>query len=210
MAAVSEATGIARHWDRTYAPGDTSRSWFQQQPTLSLQMLREARARPDDSVIDIGGGASRLVDALLAAEWTDITVLDISTVALQIAQRRLGADASRVHWILADLLAWAPTHRWSVWHDRAVLHFFTDPAERARYLRVLHRATRPGSVAILATFAPDGPHQCSGLPVVRYSPRTLGAILGPHWQKLSDVREEHTTPSGTIQPFTWTVLRRQR
>lgn len=210
MAAVIQAANSPRHWDGIHHLGDASRSWFQQQPRLSLHMLREAEAGPHDSVIDVGGGASRLVDALLAARFTDVTVLDISAVAVQMAQRRLGADAKRVHWVLADLLDWVPARQWDVWHDRALLHFFTGSTERAGYLRVLLRATHPGSLAILATFAPDGPQQCSGLPVVRYSPPELAAFLGPDWQTVSDAREEHTTPSGDIQPFTWTLLRRRR
>lgn len=208
MTLVRGTTGSADHWDRAYRHGDSSRSWFQATPAPSLRILDRVGATADDSVIDVGGGASSLVDALLGRGYSDLTVLDISGEALHAAQRRLGARADQVDWQVADLLRWNPIRNWAVWHDRAVLHFFTSDADRAQYVRALHRATVPGSRAVLAAFAPDGPSQCSGLPVARYDSQQLSNLLGERWRLLIDTREEHTAPSGAIQPFTWTAFLR--
>jgi hypothetical protein len=199
----------AAHWDEAYRHGDTSRSWFQSRAEVSLRLLDATGVRPTDSVVDVGGGASTLVDALLERGHTDLTVLDISAEGMGAAQRRLGASASQVSWLHLDLLAWRPNRTWDVWHDRAVLHFFTTDVDRQGYLRGLEGATRLGSVAVLGTFAPDGPQQCSGLPVARYDVEKLHAFLGPTWELLANTREEHTTPAGAAQPFTWSAFRRQ-
>jgi hypothetical protein len=135
-------------------------------------------------------------------------VLDVSTAGLQIAQQRLGPAAELVHWLIADLLTWRPARTWDVWHDRAVLHFLTNPSAREQYLRVLQAATRPAAIALFGTFALDGPQSCSGLPVTRYSTRDLADLLGASWQVIASDREEHITPSGAIQPFTWAAFRR--
>jgi trans-aconitate methyltransferase len=198
----------ALHWDAAYLLGDATRSWFQQQPLPSLRALDDAGVTPADSVLDVGGGASPLVDALLARGHDDLSVLDVSAEGLAVAQRRLGDDAARVDWITADLLAWRPDRAWNVWHDRALLHFFVAAGDRAAYLDVLDRATGPGSVAVLATFAPDGPDHCSGLPVSRYGAADLAALLGDRWQLIDSRREDHTTPGGGIQQFTWSSFRR--
>ena len=208
MAAV-QTTGTATHWDDAYRHGDTTRSWFQQHPEPSLTMLDVVGAGPDAGVIDVGGGAAPLVDALLARGYRDLTVLDISREGLRAAQTRLGTDAQQVHWIVADLLTWQPERTWDVWHDRATLHFFTGDAARTHYVERLNRATRPGSVAILATFAPDGPEQCSGLVVNRYDAEQLAALLAAPWELVADRREVHATPSGAKQPFTWAAFRRR-
>ena len=200
----------AAHWDEAYLRGDTTRSWFQRQPLPSLRALAAAGATPQDSIIDIGGGASPLVDALLDRDQKDVAVLDVSAEGLRTAQRRLGASAERVTWIVTELLTWRPPRTWKFWHDRAVLHFFTDAGERARYVQVLDAATESGSVAVIATFAPDGPEQCSGLPVSRYDAEDLAALLGDQWELTSTSREQHTTPSGGTQPFTWATFCRQR
>ena len=207
MGSASEIA-IAQHWDRAYGRGSATPSWFQAQPLPSLRMLDAAGVCPADSLIDVGGGASTLVDALLQRGHSDLTVLDISSHGLHIAQRRLRDDARRVRWLVADLLTWRPHRSWQVWHDRAVLHFFTSDAARQRYVRALDTATTTGSLAILATFAPDGPQRCSGLPVARYDTAQLAALLGSHWRLLTHTREEHTTPAGVTQPFIWTAFRR--
>lgn len=209
MTGVSIAPRTAEHWDDAYRRGATTRSWFQAEADPSLRILDAAGVRPSDSLIDVGGGASALVDALLQRGHDDLTVLDISGEGMRTAQQRLGAKASHVRWLVADLLAWAPDRTWHVWHDRAVLHFFTADADRRRYLDALHAATEPGSLAVLATFAPDGPHHCSGLPVARYDPGQLAELLGPNWRPLVDTREEHTTPTGAVQPFTRAAFRRE-
>jgi trans-aconitate methyltransferase len=198
----------AHHWDLAYSEGERTRSWFESEPVGSLRTFQLAGVSPADSVIDAGGGASTLVDALLERGFDDVTVLDISATGIQAAQRRLGPSAGRVQWIVADLRDWRPSRTYQVWHDRAVLHFLTADADRQSYLDTLTASTAAGAAAILATFAPDGPRQCSGLPVARYSAHDLAALLGDGWAPVVDDREEHVTPAGAVQPFVWAVFRR--
>lgn len=200
---------LSRHWDAAYAQGDTTRSWYQSEPMMSLRMLDAAGITPADSVIDIGGGASTLADALLERGFTDVSVLDVSKVGLDRAQQRLGAAASSIDWIHADLLAWQPSRRYGAWHDRAVFHFLTDAGERLQYLARLVEATSPGSVAVFGCFAPDGPEYCSGLPVARYSADDLADVLGAGWRPISRDRQVHVTPAGVAQPFTWAAFGRR-
>jgi SAM-dependent methyltransferase len=202
-------TDTAHHWDLAYAQGDRTRSWFEQHPTASLHMLDAAGITPRDSVLDIGGGASPLVDALLSRGHHDLTVLDISATALRLAQQRLGEAEREVEWIVADLLSWRPPRAYAVWHDRAVFHFVTADLDKGRYLAVLQSATRTGSAAIFGCFAPDGPNSCSGLPVTRYSADDLAAALGENWALLATDLEQHQTPAGRSQPFTWAAFRRR-
>ena len=199
----------AAHWDDAYAAGETTRSWYQQQPEMSLRMLDTAGVTADDSVIDVGGGASPLAGALLGRGFRDITVLDISAAGMAYARQRLAAQAEHVHWLVADILTWEPQRRYRLWHDRAVFHFLTTAQDRQQYLRALGSATEPDAVAVFGCFAPDGPPQCSGLPVARYSPAELADQLGSQWTLISKTREEHLTPAGKIQPFTWAALRKQ-
>jgi hypothetical protein len=198
----------AEHWDSAYAQGEQTRSWFQQYPGASLRMLDAAGVTPQDSVIDIGGGASPLSDSLLERGHEDLSVLDVSAVALRITQRRLG-PTEHVQWIVADLLTWNPPRTYAAWHDRAVFHFITTGRDKQRYLTTLSTATGPGSVAIFGCFAPDGPQSCSGLPVARYGTADLALKLGDHWTLIASEREEHHTPAGGIQPFTWAAFRRR-
>ena len=200
--------GRGEHWDAAYVHGDTTRSWFQSQPRMMLRMLDAAEISAAHSVIDVGRGASTLVDALLERGHRDLTVLDISATGLHAARRRLGGAATTVDWVVTDLLTWRPRRTYHVWHDRAVFHFLTSPEEQDRYRDTLAAATAPGAVAVFSTFAPDGPTQCSGLPVSRYSPESLAALLSPTWQLLAHDREEHATPTGIIQPFTWAQFRK--
>lgn len=201
-------SGSAEHWDGAYALGETTRSWYQQRARQSMVLFERGGVTSTDSVVDVGGGASVLVDDLLARGFMDLTVLDISASALLLARQRLGASASAVTWLTEDLLRWTPARTFDVWHDRAVLHFLTDRRDRNQYCSVLESATAPGSLAIIAAFAPDGPDRCSGLPVQRYGIESIRALLGPQWSLVSDDREVHTTPSGAAQPFTWAVFRR--
>lgn len=200
-------TADAGHWNSAYADRGDAVSWHQQEATTS-QALIAAVATPDASVLDIGGGASPLVDGLLARGHRDITVLDLSQVALDFARDRLGAHGASVTWRAGDLLAWAPDRTYDVWHDRAVLHFLVDDADRARYAELAARAVAPGGHAIIGTFAPDGPEQCSGLPVRRHSADDLAALLAGAFEPVRSEREEHRTPSGKAQPFSWLVARR--
>ena len=156
-------------------------------------------------VIDVGGGESLLVDCLLAQGFADLTVLDISRVALAEARRRV--ESAQVRWVEADVRTWQPDRRYGLWHDRAVFHFLVDPADRAAYLRNMATATAPGSALIVATFAPHGPETCSGLPVARYSSDALARALGADFEVVEILEEQHPTPSGGIQPFTWVAGR---
>lgn len=193
------------HWDAAYAAGVTSRSWYHERPQVSLDLLSAAGVGPADSVVDVGGGASPLADSLLSKGFTDVTVVDISAVGLQCARDRLGADADRVTWICADIRSWQPGRRFRAWHDRAVFHFLVEPGDQETYLRTLDASAE---IAIFGTFGPDGPQTCSGLPVARYSAADLGARIGPQWTLISARREEHQTPAGAMQPFTWAAFRR--
>jgi trans-aconitate methyltransferase len=203
------ADQAAAHWDAAYAQGDSTRSWFEEHPDMSLRMLDSAGLTAADAVIDVGGGASPLTGALLDRGFRDLTVLDISVAGMQYARERLGPRADQVHWLTADVLSWHPPRRYQAWHDRAVYHFLTTEEHRQQYLRTLDTATIPGAVAVFGCFAPDGPQYCSGLPVARYSPAQLARQAGAKWLSISQDREEHITPAGTIQPFTWIALRRQ-
>jgi SAM-dependent methyltransferase len=197
------------HWERVYrSKAPTEVSWYQPEARLSLELIR--RIAPDGAtpILDVGGGASTLVDGLLDAGYRTITVLDLAPTALALAQRRLGALAERVTWLAADVLSAAlPKGGYSVWHDRAVFHFLTDPDDRARYVEQTRRCVRPGGHVIVASFGQDGPTRCSGLEVMRYSPETMHAEFGPVFRLLDSVREEHHTPSGTIQAFVYCLCR---
>lgn len=201
------------HWEEVYAAkAETAVSWYQRHPVRSLQMI--VAAAPDRTapvpvpVIDIGGGASTLVDHLLAEGFGDVTVLDIAEAALAKSKARLGAAADKVSWIVADIAHWKPPRQYRVWHDRAVFHFLTDAARQDAYIAALEAATEPGATAILATFALDGPEKCSGLPVQRYSPQTLAARVGRSFKLIDEALETHTTPGGSAQHFSYAVLRR--
>jgi len=197
------------HWDGIYTRNDDSKvSWYQAEPSTSLALIDALGVGRGDGVIDVGGGSSRLVDALVARDFTDLTVLDVSSVALEVAQRRLGAQASDVSWIVNDLLSWRPERCYDLWHDRAVFHFLTDPIDRDQYVRVLHTALAPRGSVVIATFASDGPEQCSGLPVMRYDPDDLAGVFGHGFGVVESAREEHRTPNGSLQPFTWLALGR--
>ncbi len=198
----------ARHWDDVYTRhDDTQVSWFESDPTCSVEMLDAGGALPDQAVIDVGAGASRLVDVLLARGFTDLTALDVSDGGPARTRARLGAAADRVRWVVTDLLDWAPDRRYDIWHDRAVFHFLTDPADRARYRELLGRALAPGALVVLATFADDGPEQCSGLPTARYDAAALVAEIGSGFEVVTSARVVHPTLWAAVQPFTWLVLR---
>ena len=197
---------LAAHWDAAYAQGEMTRGWFEIEPVMSLRMIDAAGVPTSAAVVDIGGGTARLVDVLLARGHDDLTVLDISEAALRIAQDRLGGDAAEVHWISADIRNWSPDRAFDVWHDRAVMHFLTDPADQDAYRHTLNTATRPGAVAVFGCFASDGPTHCSGLPVARRDVVGLAEFVGPQWRLLAQDREMHVTPGGVTQPFAWAAF----
>jgi SAM-dependent methyltransferase len=196
----------AGHWDATYAErGAEDVSWFQSEPHTSLALFDAVGVHRDAAVVDVGGGASALVDRLVARGYVDLTVLDISPVALDLARDRVG-DAAKVEWVASDVLTWGPDRHYDLWHDRAVFHFLTDPRDRAAYLATLTAAVPTGAV-ILATFAPDGPDSCSGLPVARYGPDELADLLAG-FDVVEARRDVHVTPWGAEQPFTFVAARR--
>ena len=185
---MASEPGVAPHWDNAYAKGETTRSWFEQQPGMSLRMFSLAGVAVADAVIDVGGGASTLAQALLDRGFRDITVLDVSVTGMRYAQRHLGSRAKQVRWLTADVLTWRPERRYRVWHDRAVFHFLTTARQRQNYMDILNAATDPGAVAVFGCFAADGPEQCSGLPVARYSSAQLALRAG----ELQDRRHRRT------------------
>lgn len=197
-----------QHWESVYRKRDPAEvSWFQAEATLSLALIHEA-APASAAVLDVGGGSSTLVDGLLAAGYHRITVLDISSAALDHARRRLGAAAHEVSWIVADILtAVLPDHAIDVWHDRAVFHFLTEAADREHYVSQVKSAMRTGGIVIVATFADNGPTRCSGLPVARYSADELHGQFGRDFQLIESRREEHVTPQGVMQAFVYCLCR---
>lgn len=204
-------------------------SWYQARPLVSLEFFDSLQVPTTSSIIDVGGGASSVVGHLAERGFGDLTVIDISGEALAAARERAPGDAV-ITWVRHDILCWNPPRTFGVWHDRAVFHFLTRPEDRERYRNVLRASLRPGGIAIVATFAPDGPESCSGLPVARYDAEELAAVLGdarpvrttrvpgegstlrgPAGDALVPVasrREVHVTPSGARQPFTWVAFRR--
>jgi 2-polyprenyl-3-methyl-5-hydroxy-6-metoxy-1,4-benzoquinol methylase len=197
------------HWEKVYSTKATNAvSWFQEHADLSLRLIRATEVATDGAIIDVGGGASTLVDDLLTNGFTNVTVLDLSGAALSAARSRVGARASTVQWLEDDVTkASFATRTHDVWHDRAVFHFLTAPEDRAAYTRAVLHAVKPGGHVIIATFAEDGPTQCSGLPVVRYSAGDLHAVLGGRFSLLSHQKEAHRTPSGTVQQFVYCHFR---
>ncbi len=200
----------AEHWAQVYGRrGDTQVSWFAAEPAQSLALLDACGVDPRMPAIDVGAGAARMVDALLTRGFADVTALDVADDGLSYARERLGAAAGQVRWVVTDLLDWVPDRRFGFWHDRAVFHFLTDPADRRRYRELLAAALAPGALVVIGTFAADGPPSCSGLPTARYSPGELAAELGDGLRVVAARREEHRTPTGAVQPFTWLALERR-
>lgn len=197
----------AAHWNTVYdTQGEDGVSWYQATPTVTLELLDTLGIDRGASIIDLGGGASVVVDHLLARECTDVTVLDVSKVALDNTGTRLGPAAERVHWLHRDIFDWTPGRRYDLWHDRAVFHFLIDSAEREAYLRVLRSGIAVDGTVVIATFDAHGPTHCSGLPVVRYGATELAQVFAPHFDLVGARAEEHRTPAGLVQPFTWVVL----
>lgn len=190
------------HWQNVYTTkGEKEVSWFQERPEISLEFIAATRAGPNSAIVDIGGGASRLVDALLDEGYRKLTVLDLSEVALATSRERLGLRGEAVTWVAADVTTWRPSERYDVWHDRAAFHFLTDEKDRQAYVSRLEGALREGGEAIIGTFALSGPGRCSGLPVARYDASSLAAALGPKFRLLASREDEHRTPWGTLQAF---------
>lgn len=200
----------AGHWEHVYRTRPSHGvSWYRPHLELSLELLRSAGLGERSRVIDVGGGASTLADDLLAEGVADVTVVDLSAVALDIARHRLGARATRVTWRVGDITALDfPEGSFTHWHDRAVLHFLTAPEEARAYTAQALRVLQPGGHAIVGGFAPDGPERCSGLVVARRSPREVAHLFGPAFTLVEERHERHHTPGGSEQAFAWAVLRR--
>jgi SAM-dependent methyltransferase len=209
-----EDAGRQAHWENVYTTkSENEVSWFQQSPAPSLELIVQAGAVSTSAIIDIGGGASRLVDNLVEQGFEDVTVLDLSGSALAAAKSRLeshlGVRAERVSWIVADATTWEPVRAYDIWHDRAAFHFLTDADDRAAYIARLKRGLKIGGHAVIATFALDGPEKCSGLPVARYDSTSLGQALGSAFRLVHTQRHEHATPWDSRQIFQFSVFRRE-
>jgi 2-polyprenyl-3-methyl-5-hydroxy-6-metoxy-1,4-benzoquinol methylase len=192
------------HWEHVYAEKESTEvGWFQQHPQRSLELIQATVVDAAVRIIDIGGGASTLVDFMLDAGYENLTVLDIAHAAIEQAKSRLGARADKVAWLEHDITEFSPDEPYDLWHDRAVFHFLTDKLDRSSYVRTMSRALKPGAHAIIATFDLNGPEKCSGLDVVRYSPATMAAVLGDNFQLVESVTEEHVTPHDAIQKFVY-------
>jgi 2-polyprenyl-3-methyl-5-hydroxy-6-metoxy-1,4-benzoquinol methylase len=197
------------HWETVYTTkSENEVSWFQENPSPSLELIDLAGSTPDSAIVDIGGGASRLVDSLVASRFNHVTVLDISEAALEAAKTRLGARASQVQWIVADVTKWAPTQTFDIWHDRAAFHFLTDATDRSAYVTCMNQAVKPGGHVIIGTFALDGPEQCSGLAVNRYDATSLANELGQGFELTDSRRHDHSTPWNSAHRFQFCTFRR--
>ena len=198
------------HWEHIYeTKAPTQVSWFQEHAQYSLQFIQNTGVQKTGHIIDIGGGASTLVDDLLTAGFHHVSVLDVSGHALQLARQRLGARANNVNWIEADITqAELPEQAYDLWHDRAVFHFLTQATDRQRYIENVRHSVRKGGHVIVATFALDGPDHCSGLEVVRYNPETLHNEFGEGFELKDSTRETHHTPFGKEQKFIYCYCRK--
>jgi SAM-dependent methyltransferase len=206
------ANSTASHWDRIYGSQRPDHvSWFRPRLSVSLELLQDAGLGPRSRVIDIGGGASTLVDDLLDRGVEHVTVLDISAAALQVARNRLGDRAARVRWIVSDVCSVElDPQSIDLWHDRAALHFLTDPPDRACYVRLANEASVAGGHMVIGGFASDGPQRCSGLPVVRRDPEQIAELFAERFRLTAARRETHSTPRGAAQSFAYALLQKVR
>lgn len=189
------------HWDKVWSRRRPEElSWYQDDPGVSRRLIKRVAAQ-DAAVLDVGGGASQLVDCLLDDGYTNLAVIDIASSAIETSRKRLGDRAEQIEWLVGDVTKYDFGRSFDLWHDRALLHFLVDPDSRSRYLRALKRTLEVGGHAIIATFGPEGPETCSGLPVRRYGPSDMIATLGNEFAPIDHVEEHHQTPGGTVQQF---------
>ncbi|NQW59875.1 class I SAM-dependent methyltransferase [bacterium] len=199
----------ADHWQKVYSSKKADQvSWYQSEPEVSLR-LTKTNASFADAIIDVGAGQSSLVDRLVQDGYSDVTVLDISDSAVEEIRNRLDGASKFVSFVVADVSNWRPTQTFDFWHDRAVFHFLTSTSDIDAYLSVVSQAVRRGGVAVIGTFAEDGPTQCSGLDVSRYSPKNLVSLFSEYFEFEASELEKHVTPAGAVQHFTWVTLRRK-
>jgi len=197
--------GARSHWEKVYRTRQpTEVSWYRPHLEISLQLIEAAAADRGAHIIDVGAGESTLVDDLLERGYRNLHAMDLSSTALDVAKVRLGARADKVDWLCGDVTDFSfARHSFDVWHDRAVFHFLTDPADRAAYVGQVVHAVKPGGHVIVATFGPEGPTKCSGLDVIRYSPDSLHDAFGARFQLAAHRTELHRTPAGLVQQFTY-------
>lgn len=197
------------HWQSVYErKSPDAVSWYRPHLEQSLAFIDRACLSPHARIVDVGGGASTLVDDLLDRGFDNLAVLDLADAALQVSQARLGARAAKVDWIVGDVTTpLLGDHSVDFWHDRAVFHFLTEPEARAAYLAQVDRSVKPGGFVLVATFGLDGPEQCSGLPVARYDSSGIHAVFGDRFDKIGSAEEVHETPWGTAQSFVYCFCR---
>jgi 2-polyprenyl-3-methyl-5-hydroxy-6-metoxy-1,4-benzoquinol methylase len=202
--------GKIEHWEAVYrTKRPTEVSWYAAHLKQSLQLIRDASPDQAAKIIDVGGGESTLPDDLLALGYRNVTVLDLSATAIEVAKARLGRDAERITWLQGDVTSYPfPADEYDVWHDRAVFHFLTEPGDRAAYVRQVRHSVKVGGYVIVATFAEDGPTICSGLPVVRYAAKELHAQFGATFELQRHMKELHSTPAGKVQSFVYCYCRK--
>lgn len=199
------------HWDNVYTTKTPETvSWRQGEPTLSLALIARVGVTHEAAILDVGAGATLLIDRLLDLRFTDVSALDVSEAAFERVRTRLGDCAHKVTWHVADVTRWRPAKRYALWHDRAVLHFLTTPEDQAAYGAVLSEALAPGGFAIISGFAPGGPEKCSGLPIVQHDAESLPRILGPEFTLRGVEDEMHITPAGGQQAFRYHVFQKAR
>ena len=202
-------TNSQAHWQNVYqTKGEREVSWFQEDPAPSLELIARAGATGSSAIVDVGGGASRLVDVLLERGFQDVTVLDISAAALAATCNRLGRAAERATWIVGDMTIWRPEARYDIWHDRAAFHFLNTPEQQRAYAERLRQALKAGGHAVIGAFALDGPEKCSGLPVRRHSAESIAAVLGSGFALTDSRRHQHRTPWDSEQSFQFCTFAR--
>jgi 2-polyprenyl-3-methyl-5-hydroxy-6-metoxy-1,4-benzoquinol methylase len=205
-----QITEEARHWERVYAEKDPHEvSWYEPVLEHSLALIAEAQLDRNAAILDVGGGASTLASDLLRGGYTDITVADISATSMARAKEQLGQAAERITWVEADIRSHDFGRRYDLWHDRALFHFMVQASDRQLYLETLRETLHPRGHVVIATFGPQGPTQCSGLPVSRYSEDAMAQALGAEFELLSSRRDVHHTPSGGDQQLLYVHLRRK-
>ncbi|WP_250478265.1 class I SAM-dependent methyltransferase [Caballeronia sp. INML1] len=199
------------HWEEVYrSKAPDAVSWYRPHLETSLRLISESAPDRSAAIIDVGGGESTLVDDLLQYGYRNLTVLDLSAVALDTTKRRLGANAEQITWVASDILMVdLPAHHYDVWHDRAVFHFLSEASERAAYIRVLTNALKPGGHVVIGTFGPGGPNRCSGLDVRRYDAQQLSNEFGAGFELVTSTIEDHHTPAGSAQQFLYCCFRKQ-
>ena len=198
-----------KHWGDVYQDKSSSDlSWYQKEPTLSLELIRSTNAASNDAIIDVGAGTSVLVDYLKKEHYTNLTVLDISENAITIAKKRLGKSAKSINWIVCDITKFDVFQKFSLWHDRALFHFLTDSSDRGIYVKALINAVRPEGHLIIATFAIGGPKKCSGLEIVQYDSEKMIAELGDNFKLVEERKEVHITPANKEQKFNFFLFLR--